>query len=333
MEYNGDKSWMQLNRGDYRYYDGIMAFCNFALKNCDKEPKLFKCPCTTCGLQWLPLSVGDMLAHLLNNGFMSGYTIWTEHGERADVPSIYDQRQQILEERARASSSTYVPTDVAPDGMDPTTAILHDSFPFMDRWATEENVSGLGDAFVDADDLDPIAKDAFEKYNRLLTEAHTPVFAGSRETVLTTILKAVKLKIENRISDKAFDKNCRYIKDLLGEPNKYPDSYRAVRKILKDMGLGYQIIHACEHGCMLFYKEDADLDKCYICKESRWRSTEDGTRVPKKVVRYFPLTPRLQRLYMSPHTAKDMRWHGERITDPEVLRRTPSRWGCLARVR
>lgn len=36
------------------------------------------------------------------------------------------------------------------------------------------------------------------------------------------------------------------------------------------------------------------------------------TKVPQKVLRYFPLIPRLQRLFMSSKTAKFMRWHHEK---------------------
>ncbi|KAK9928672.1 hypothetical protein M0R45_025795 [Rubus argutus] len=39
-----------------------------------------------------------------------------------------------------------------------------------------------------------------------------------------------------------------------------------------------------------------------------------------KQARYFPLKPRLQRLYMSSKTAKLMRWHGEERTDDGVFR-------------
>ena len=316
MTYNMDKSWIGLSRGDPRYLDGIRNFCNFASEHC-KFPKnvkkLFKCPCQTCLLQWQRLSLEDMHTHLRWNGFMSGYTTWIEHGESLDIPSLYDRRQQIFEQTASCS------TDVPPGDMDATAAILYDAFPFLDRFNLGEDGDGMNDAFVD-DDLDPIAKDAYEKYNRLLLEAQTPLYDGSKETVLTTILKAVKMKMHNRWSDKSFDDNCDFIRSLLPLGNKYPETYRAVRKVLKNMGLGYEIIHACEHGCMLFYQDDAGLDKCRICKESRWKFSEDGTKVAKKVVRYFPLTPRLQRLYMSPHTAKEMRWHGERIEDPEVLR-------------
>ncbi|CAL2228637.1 unnamed protein product [Prunus armeniaca] len=73
---------------------------------------------------------------------------------------------------------------------------------------------------------------------------------------------------------------------------------------------------------MLFYKEHESLDTCPICNESRFKMTSQNrtTKIPQKVMRYLPLKPRLQRLYMSTHTATDMRWHQEKRVDDDVMR-------------
>ncbi|GJY45061.1 hypothetical protein Tco_0433274 [Tanacetum coccineum] len=49
-----------------------------------------------------------------------------------------------------------------------------------------------------------------------------------------------------------------------------------------------------------------------------WKdSNTPGKKVPKKVLRYFPIIPRLQRLYKSSHTAKEMTWHATgKCTEP-----------------
>ncbi|CAL2271038.1 unnamed protein product [Prunus armeniaca] len=44
------------------------------------------------------------------------------------------------------------------------------------------------------------------------------------------------------------------------------------------------------------------------------------TKIPQKVMRYLPLKPRLQQLYMSTHTATIMRWHKEKRVDDDVMR-------------
>ncbi|GJS91045.1 pyruvate kinase [Tanacetum coccineum] len=58
---------------------------------------------------------------------------------------------------------------------------------------------------------------------------------------------------------------------------------------------------------------------CPVCNTSRWKdSNTPGKKVPKKVLRYFPIIPRLQRLYKSSHTAKEMTWHVTgKCTEPE----------------
>ncbi|BBH03030.1 hypothetical protein Prudu_013783 [Prunus dulcis] len=68
--------------------------------------------------------------------------------------------------------------------------------------------------------------------------------------------------------------------------------------------------------------EHETLDTCPICNESRFKMTSQNrtTKIPQKVMRYLPLKPRLQRLYMSTHTATDMRWHKEKRVDDDVMR-------------
>ena len=45
-----------------------------------------------------------------------------------------------------------------------------------------------------------------------------------------------------------------------------------------------------------------------------------GKMIPHKVLHYFPLTPRLRRLYMSGQRAKDMRWYIHKRVDNGIVR-------------
>ncbi|KAM6577970.1 hypothetical protein CsatB_029807 [Cannabis sativa] len=77
------------------------------------------------------------------------------------------------------------------------------------------------------------------------------------------------------------------------------------------------------YNCCLFYKENASKEACLVCGTSRWVTSENGKakKVPCKVMRYFPLTPRLKRLYSSRITAKSMIWHHTgKSKDDGVLR-------------
>nr|XP_043637839.1 uncharacterized protein LOC122608823 [Erigeron canadensis] len=59
---------------------------------------------------------------------------------------------------------------------------------------------------------------------------------------------------------------------------------------------------------MLYYKDKKELINCEVCGLSRYKSN-GRSKIPNLVLRYFPITPRLQRMYMSKKTAKDMTWH------------------------
>ena len=98
----------------------------------------------------------------------------------------------------------------------------------------------------------------------------------------------------------------KLLHEAFSDGTNLPRSHYEAKVKLRDVGLRYESIHVCKYDCALFWKENSELDSCPVCGESRW---EVGKKVPKKVMRYFPLTPRLKRLYSSRHIAKDMRWH------------------------
>ena len=119
-----------------------------------------------------------------------------------------------------------------------------------------------------------------------------------------------------------FDYFLGVFKRMLPNDNCLPKDHKSAKRVLSGLGLGYEKIHACKNNCILFYKENKALDKCLVCNESRFKMTSQNitTKIPKKVMRYLPLKPRLQRLYMSTHTASDMRWHKDRRVDDDVMR-------------
>ena len=68
---------------------------------------------------------------------------------------------------------------------------------------------------------------------------------------------------------------------------------------------------------MIYWGQDVELTECKVCSHPRWKPNKKTSavkrrvKVPYKKMFYFPLTPRLQRLYASMATAKFMRWHAE----------------------
>ena len=109
---------------------------------------------------------------------------------------------------------------------------------------------------------------------------------------------------------------------MLPESSNIPTSYYETKKILRDLGLGYESIHACENNCILFWKENVDVDKCLICDEPRYKfHNGKDKKILRKLLHYFPLKPRLQRLFMSRYTACDIWWHKDKSVETEGILR------------
>ena len=86
--------------------------------------------------------------------------------------------------------------------------------------------------------------------------------------------------------------------------------------MVRDLGLISQKIDCCENGCMLYWKADENLVECKFYQALRYEVRRDEGRIgkgknskkiPVKRMHYLPLIPRLQRLYASADTAKNMR--------------------------
>jgi hypothetical protein len=108
-----------------------------------------------------------------------------------------------------------------------------------------------------------------------------------------------------------YDKIIEWARSILPEGNKLKENFYAAKSMMKPLGLGYQKIDMCTNFCMLYYLENAEMTECITCGHSRYkpRTGRGKTLVAHIKLRYFPITPRLQRLFMSPRTAEHMTWH------------------------
>ncbi|CAL8175742.1 unnamed protein product [Prunus armeniaca] len=288
-----DKRWIQNpNKCADEYLDGIEDFIEFARRHNPGATRIH-CPCRRYN--------NTLWETIERNGMIETYSIWNLHGEQL--------------EHASSSNATRV-DNVQPivDANDQVMDIIQDVFPFASTNMNQE----------EQDDVPtPIDSAEFEQYEKLLKNANQELYPGCESfSVLTTIVELMHGKIKYRMSNLCFDYFLGVFKRMLLTDNCLPKDHKQAQNVLNGLGLGYEKIHACKNNCMLFYKEHESLDTCLICNESRFKMTSQNrtTKIPQKVMRYLPLKPRLQRLYMSTHTATYMRWHKEKRVDDDVMR-------------
>jgi hypothetical protein len=154
-----------------------------------------------------------------------------------------------------------------------------------------------------------------KEFYELTREGEQPLYEGcTKYSRLSFLVKLYHIKCLCGLSDKSMTMIFELLKDAF-EFAKIPSSFYEAKKTITKLGLNYVKIPACPNNCMLYWGEDEERETCKKCNTSKWKSKakdSDGNKqkkVPAKVLRYFPLKPRLQRLFLSSKTAEDMRWH------------------------
>ena len=149
-----------------------------------------------------------------------------------------------------------------------------------------------------------------KKFYHLMTEGKQPLYPGSiKFTSLSFIIKLYGLKCTHGFSESAFSGILELIKEAFPDVN-LPPSFNKAKNMIRELGLDYQKIHVCPNDCMLYWAENENETNCKVCGVSRWKTPQTGGpnsiekikesthKIPAKVMRYFPLKPRLQHLFM-----------------------------------
>lgn len=121
--------------------------------------------------------------------------------------------------------------------------------------------------------------------------------------------------------------------DLLPQSNCLPCNTYEMKKMIMKMGLEHEAIHCCSNGHILYDGSDHEhLSECPNCGDSRYVRGSDT--IPKKVLRYFPIIPRLQRLFRCPEVAALMKWHATNKSDDGYMRSAVDspQWAAVERI-
>ena len=170
------------------------------------------------------------------------------------------------------------------------------------------------------EDDDPDAyTNSMEDMQRLYEHATTALYAGASSSILSATIIIMNMCVLFRVSNKFTDELLQYLAtDLLPRGNRMPCNHYEARKMIRKLGLEYKNIHACPNGCILYKEEHADLSTCPECSKRRWLEGSDS--MPTRVVRHFPLIPRLRRMFRSPEIAKMLTGWTQHVSEDGVMR-------------
>jgi hypothetical protein len=300
-----DRSWMrETTRSSERFQEGVEEFMRMAVK-CVDVRGMTKCPCRDCANRYYH-HIEMVEGHLYMNGFNPTYTRWIFHGEQ-------------YQSRVNTSSDMHIDTSEGIEEVDAVDELFDDVCmgTFLDANIGESSTAP-----------GPTTNDHEQRssFYRLWEDGLGEIYPGCKKiSKIAFILKMLHIKTLCNVSNKAFDMFIELFKRALPDGETLPCSYREATRVRRDLGFGYEKIHACKNDCVLFWKEHANKVECPKCKTSRWSSGNGRkSNIPQKVLRYFPIKPRLQQLFMSKDTAEEMRWHKDKREDDGNTLRHPA---------
>ncbi|XP_019189999.1 PREDICTED: uncharacterized protein LOC109184453 [Ipomoea nil] len=302
------KKWMSFfnDRLNEHYKDGVQKFLNYAFLKTAEEHKI-RCPCVKCkNSGYRSREVVEM--HLYVYGISPNYTFWYHHGERRGEPQSDNEEEEHESENDEEIQE-----------------LLEDIY--LEYYSFDKSGSNIGTSNHIEHGEEP--NEEANAFYKMLKEFEQPAYPGCNTSKLSIIVKLLYIKSIGRWSNESFDMLLQMLKDILPSGSSLPETYYDAKNIIRDLGLSYEKIDACVNNCMLYWKDDDDCSSCKICGASRWKEDinsgeikikSNGKKVSLKTMRYFPLKPRLQRLFMSRNIASFMRWHHDSRVDDGVMR-------------
>lgn len=171
---------------------------------------------------------------------------------------------------------------------------------------------------AEAEGSDATMEDALLK--KLSEADKIPLFAGASVSLLGAVLVVLTICKTHGVSNACVDELMKALgSQILPQPNTLPASERQATRLLRTLGLGYNVIHACIRGCILYRGGHAGLNRCPTCDAPRFYK-RGRDKKPVRVLRHFPLIPRLRRMFGTEHLGKLMTWWADNQSRDGTLR-------------
>lgn len=228
--------------------------------------------------------------------------------EGLDIPGLVNHAFASCDEMAAQAATAFSMAKEIPEAPAPTRSAVHDG---VGNIMPEDDDSGMD--LEDDPDLGigeqgevPTVDNG---HSFLHQSAQTLLFAGARVSSLTATLVLLNLCRTHGTSNMFITELLTVLgMSILPELNTLPKTEYMASKVLRQLGLSYNIIHCCPNNCMLYSGEhNREVRNCSSCGAPRFRPSS-GSDVPWKVLRHFPLIPRLQRMFSTPAQAKLQTW-------------------------
>ena len=234
---------MDSKRNFEEYIDGIDEFVNFATHTaCDGR---ISCPCRTCRHKHMH-DVEVVHHHLYTFRMLKNDRTWVFHGEFESATTTSEGGSSRVQESLNQYGDFH--------------GMLHDLHPMydmaLDTMDEGPSVQQGPEGPIMQQPVEGSNDDAKKFYNRI--DVEKPSYKGCMKfSIFSTIVVLYHLKTLCGWTNKSFTLLLQVLQDLLPSDTKLSKDCYEAKKIIKYLG-----IHACPNDCMLYWKENSNLDAC-----------------------------------------------------------------------
>ena len=177
-----------------------------------------------------------------------------------------------------------------------------DDGPSENEWDASDDITSDGDNLEDL--LGQVPLDRMGSNPEIDIAATLPLYEGSSLSMLCATLLIMNCCKTHGVSNMFMNELLMLLSmSILHVGNCLPKTEYEATKILRRLGLGYKMIHACPNGCCLFKGDLEHTEKCPVCEADRYKMC-GRSKVPSLILRHFPLIPQLQRMFSSKRLSK-----------------------------
>ncbi|CAK8565620.1 unnamed protein product [Lathyrus sativus] len=221
----------------------------------------------------------------------SAYTKGKPRGKEISCPcaNCYNSNWFTRNEKSKLGDLNDNHMNEEEDQLDDIDGLLHERFRDVVQEDNDVNIS--------------LNEDAKKIYN-LVEEAKQDLYPGCKNfSKLSFIIRLYLSKCLYGWSNVSFDALLELLREAMPSLN-IPDTFNKTKGMIRDLGLDYKKIDACPNDCMIYWKDHENDTSCHVCGAPRWNEDIKGNdhveknhkshKVPSKVLRHFPLIPKLQ---------------------------------------
>ncbi|KAL0328153.1 UNVERIFIED_CONTAM: hypothetical protein Scaly_2247900 [Sesamum calycinum] len=119
------------------------------------------------------------------------------------------------------------------------------------------------------------------RFSNIAVATDQSLWDGCTQSQLGVVAELMDIKADGHISERIYDRISQLANRILPTNHSLSGDYYSTTKLVKDLILPVENIHACKNGCISYWKEDVDLEYYKFCGDARYKPSHGDTYIGK----------------------------------------------------